>query len=219
MFRDARRRGRHRRPGPRPALMSPEATEVEAFRQAAREWLAARAPAKGSAGDFSTAHLSGASSRDAFAEHERTVISRVRSWQRELHAGGWAGLSIPRRWGGADRGNWAEEVFAAEASLYGVSTKALAVGLQMVTATLLEHGTDEQRDRYIAPILRADEVWCQLFSEPEAGSDLAGVEVEPPPTATGGSSPGRRSGPPAREAPTSASPSCAATRTSPATPA
>ncbi|MGZ4757488.1 MAG: acyl-CoA dehydrogenase family protein [Acidimicrobiales bacterium] len=156
--------------------MSTDAGEIDAFRQAARQWLRERAPAKGSTEDFSTAHLAGASTLEAFAEHERAVIARVAAWQRELHDGGWAGLSIPRRWGGAGREPWAEEAFAAEASPFGVSTKVLAVGLQMVTATLLEHGTDVQRERHIAPILRADEVWCQLFSEPEAGSDLAGVK-------------------------------------------
>ncbi len=156
--------------------MSTDAAEVEAFRQSARDWLADRAPAKGSPEDFSTAHLAGAATLEGFVEHERAVIARVASWQQELHEGGWAGLSIPSEWGGAGRGRWAEELFAAEASPYGVSTKALAVGLQMVTTTLLEHGTDEQRNRYIAPILRAEEVWCQLFSEPDAGSDLAGVK-------------------------------------------
>ena len=156
--------------------MTSDAADVAAFRHAAREWLSQRAPAKGSAEDFSTAHLAGASSLEAFAEHEGAVIARVASWQRELHAGGWAGLSIPLRWGGAGKQMWAEDVFDTEASQYGVSTKALAVGLQMVTAALLEHGADEQRDRFIGPILRADEVWCQLFSEPEAGSDLAGVK-------------------------------------------
>ena len=167
--------------------MSTDASEVEvdAFRRDVREWLAQRAPAKGSPEDFSTAHLAGASSLEGFAAHEDAVIARVAAWQRELHDGGWAGLSIPERWGGAGKGRWAEEVFATEASPYGVSTKALAVGLQMVTATLLEHGTEDQRARHIAPILRADEVWCQLFSEPDAGSDLAGVKGRATPDGDG----------------------------------
>ena len=75
-----------------------------------------------------------------------------------------------------------------------MSNGVFAIAIGMVGPTLLAHGTDDQKRRYLRPMLKGDEVWCQPFSEPEAGSDLAAIATRAAATATSGSSPGRRSG-------------------------
>ena len=163
-----------------------EALTPDALRRDAREWLEANAPAKGGPDDFSGIHLLGAGSIEEFWEHERHVYSVVRSWQRRLVDAGWAGLSWPRVYGGRELPSWADEVFADEQSRFGVSTKALATGLQMVPPAMLRFGTPEQGTRYLPPALRADEIWCQLFSEPGAGSDLTSVNTRAEQLGNGG---------------------------------
>ena len=101
------------------------------------------------------------------------------------HDAGWAGLSWPKEYGGQSLPEWTEEVFAGEHARFGVSTKVLSVGLQMVASVLRRHGTEAQRDRYLPPIVRAEEIWCQLFSEPDAGSDLASISSRALPTTDG----------------------------------
>ena len=150
-----------------------EETDGEAtFRDRVRTWLEANAVPKGASGDFSAAHLFSAKSQDEFFERERQAFDLAISWQRRLHDAGWAGLSWPVAYGGGGLPGWTEEIFAEEHARFGVSTKVLSVGLQLAAAVLLRYGSAEQQARYLPPILRADEVWCQLFSEPDAGSDL-----------------------------------------------
>jgi alkylation response protein AidB-like acyl-CoA dehydrogenase len=144
-----------------------------AFRAEARAWLEANAPARGSAGDFSREQVL-RSSDDPLAARA-TLLAESRRWQRRLAEGGWAGISLPRAWGGRGGTVLEELVFDEEQARFGVSNRALSVGLGMVAPTLARHGTDRQRRRYLPPLLRADEVWCQLFSEPDAGSDLASL--------------------------------------------
>jgi alkylation response protein AidB-like acyl-CoA dehydrogenase len=66
-------------------------------------------------------------------------------------------------------------IFAEEQARYGVANDVFAVAIGMVGPTIIAHGTPEQQERYLTPLLRGDELWCQLFSEPGAGSDLAGI--------------------------------------------
>jgi alkylation response protein AidB-like acyl-CoA dehydrogenase len=152
----------------------PEEREPE-FRDRARRWLEAHAIQRGAAGDFSASHLFTAKTLADFGKREREVFDQAIAWQRSLYGSGWAGLSWPEEYGGQGRPDWTEGVFAEEQARYGVSTKVLSVGLQMAASVIRRHGTDDQQRRYLLPILRADEIWCQLFSEPDAGSDLAGI--------------------------------------------
>jgi alkylation response protein AidB-like acyl-CoA dehydrogenase len=145
--------------------------ELEAFRADAREWLAATARLRSGRDDWSSGP------RDPSWEAECAYVERCRAWQRTLFDGGWAGITWPREHGG--RGGTPAEalVFADEQARFDVTNGFLGSMLALVGPTLLAHGTPTQRERYLRPLLRGDEMWCQLFSEPGAGSDLAGLRT------------------------------------------
>jgi alkylation response protein AidB-like acyl-CoA dehydrogenase len=155
------------------------------FRDRAHRWLEDNAVPRGATDDFSAAHLFTTTSLEEFHVRERQVFDRSIAWQRQLHGAGWAGLSWPEEYGGRGLPEWTEEIMAEELARYGVSTKPLSIGLQMAASVLRRHGTAVQQARYLPPIVRADEVWCQLFSEPDAGSDLASLTTRAVPTGTG----------------------------------
>ena len=142
--------------------------EEEAFRKEARTWLEAHAPAKGGPEDFSTGFLENTISADEFNR-------RVKQWQELLVEHGWAGITWPKEFGGRGGTGMQSVIWGQEAGQYGVTVNNYAVGIGMAGPTILRHGTDEQKARYLRPMLRGDEVWCQLFSEPDAGSDLANI--------------------------------------------
>ncbi|CAN5602801.1 acyl-CoA dehydrogenase family protein [soil metagenome] len=142
--------------------------EEASFRTEARAWLEAHAPAKGSPDDFSTGFLEGTISPEVFME-------RTKAWQRLLVDEGWAGITWPKAHGGRGGRPMESVIWGQEANQFGVAVNTFAVGIGMAGPTILRHGTDEQKARYLRPMLRGDEVWCQLFSEPDAGSDLANI--------------------------------------------
>ncbi len=144
--------------------------EEAAFRAEARAWLEANAIPKGSPDDFSAGHFAG-------DVDPAEYIKRCRWWQGQLHEAGWAGISWPTDFGGRGGKSIEEAIFAEEQARWGVSSGAFVVALGMVAPTLWHHATPEQQQRWLAPMLRGDEVWCQLFSEPEAGSDLASLRT------------------------------------------
>jgi alkylation response protein AidB-like acyl-CoA dehydrogenase len=106
---------------------------------------------------------------------DHASLERGRAWQRELHAGGWAGLGWPEEWGGRDLPISLQAVWAEELAAAGAPPPVNLIGEAVAGPAILAHGTDEQRRRYLPPILDAGELWCQLFSEPGAGSDLAAI--------------------------------------------
>jgi alkylation response protein AidB-like acyl-CoA dehydrogenase len=131
------------------------------FRLAARDWLQANVPGD----EPDPADLPGL----------RRYFTR---WQRHQFDAGWAGLTWPKAFGGQELAAaelliWHEEVARAGAPPAGVCF----VGLNNVGPAIMICGTDEQKRRYLPPILRGDEVWCQGFSEPDAGSDLASLRT------------------------------------------
>jgi alkylation response protein AidB-like acyl-CoA dehydrogenase len=142
--------------------------EEAAFRAEARAWLDEHAIPKGHPDDFSLGLWTGAYDED-------TYIERCRRWQQTLYDGGWAGITWPKEYGGRGGKTIHQVIFNQEQADYGVSSAAFMVSIGMAGPTVLAHGTDEQRDRILPPMLRGDEMWCQLFSEPGAGSDLAGL--------------------------------------------
>ena len=145
-----------------------------ALRARARAFLEAHArPRRAGDDDFARFRFLGDPSPEADAAHVRAC----KEWQRALFDGGWAGLAWPTEYGG--RGGTVAEAraFAQEQARFDVETGAFAVGIGMVGPTLIAHGTEAQKRRYLPALLRGEEVWCQLFSEPGAGSDLAGLRT------------------------------------------
>jgi len=96
-------------------------------------------------------------------------------WRTRLVAAGWAAPSWPTRWHGRGLPAWADEVVAAELRAFGAVGPPVGVATGLAGPTILEHGPDGLRERFLLPILTGKETWCQLFSEPGAGSDLAGL--------------------------------------------
>jgi alkylation response protein AidB-like acyl-CoA dehydrogenase len=108
---------------------------------------------------------------------EQVIPFRI-EWQKKLFEGGWAGISWPKEYGG--RGSTLVE----QAIFYEVATRmhsprpANILGLAMGGPVVIAHGTEEQKERFLEPILTAEEIWCQGFSEPESGSDLASLKTK-----------------------------------------
>jgi alkylation response protein AidB-like acyl-CoA dehydrogenase len=142
-----------------------DTAEEAAFRGEARRWLGAHA---------SRRHQ-GATARVGLPTDEasqRRHVDSCRRWQRTLYEGGWAGITWPTPFGGRGGSPAEQMIFSQEEADFEVSAGALSVGLAMVGPTLMAWGTPAQQDDHLAPMLRGDALWCQLFSEPAAGSDL-----------------------------------------------
>jgi alkylation response protein AidB-like acyl-CoA dehydrogenase len=98
-------------------------------------------------------------------------------WQRKLHAAGWAGISWPKEYGGRGATMIEQAIFTGEAAAQEAPSPANVLGLAMGGPVVIAHGTDAQKARYLEPILTGEEIWCQGFSEPESGSDLASLKT------------------------------------------
>ncbi|WP_020377722.1 acyl-CoA dehydrogenase family protein [Candidatus Microthrix parvicella] len=144
--------------------------EEAAIRLDARRFLdahAARRPVDDSS------HL--AAHRPNTIEADRRHRIEAADWQQTKLAGGWGAPAWPVEQGGRGLGPHLAAIFAEEERDYDVRARYFQVGLEMVGPTLLAHGSAPQLERFLQPLLRGDEMWCQLFSEPGAGSDLAGL--------------------------------------------
>ncbi len=106
------------------------------------------------------------------------VIPFRREWQAKMHAAGWAGISWPKEYGGRGATMIEQAIFAQEAASAELPSPANVLGLAMGGPVVIAHGTEEQKKRYLEPILTAEEIWCQGFSEPESGSDLASLKTK-----------------------------------------
>ena len=107
-------------------------------------------------------------------------VDALREWQRMLHADRWVGVHWPVEHGGRGASPTQVAVYNEELARAGAPPLLGRVGLTLVGPTLMVHGTEAQRARWMPRILGADDVWCQLFSEPGAGSDLAGLTTRAP---------------------------------------
>lgn len=105
---------------------------------------------------------------------ERLVF--FRRWQGHVHAAGYAGLSWPVEYGGRGASLGMQAIFAEELDRAGAPDRVNGIGEGFAGMTIIDHGTEAQKERFLAPILRGEEIWCQLFSEPGSGSDLAGLQ-------------------------------------------
>jgi alkylation response protein AidB-like acyl-CoA dehydrogenase len=133
------------------------------FRAEARSWLASVAKPDGL--------------RDYGPTPTAQDVPAGRAWQQTLAAAGYACLHWPARWGGRDADVAEQAAFAEEAAHAGVPRQLNIVGPDLVGPVLMAFGSDAQRERFLPRILTGDDMWCQLFSEPDAGSDLAAVRT------------------------------------------
>ncbi|HEX7097116.1 MAG TPA: acyl-CoA dehydrogenase family protein, partial [Acidimicrobiales bacterium] len=108
-------------------------------------------------------------------EEARREFEQGRAWQRKLFENGFAGLTYPVELGGRGLPPWSERIYREEASKFDASSGFIAATIAMLGPTLMKWGTDEQRKTLIPRLLSGEDAWCQLFSEPGAGSDLAGL--------------------------------------------
>jgi alkylation response protein AidB-like acyl-CoA dehydrogenase len=106
---------------------------------------------------------------------DAVLLPLHRAWQRTLHANGWGALTWPREYGGRGLGPIEQIIWNQELSRAGLGPSLFMVGIGMAGPTIIAHGSEAQKQRFLAPLLRVDEIWCQLFSEPGAGSDLASL--------------------------------------------
>jgi alkylation response protein AidB-like acyl-CoA dehydrogenase len=104
-------------------------------------------------------------------------VAFLRRWQSDLAGAGWVGVTWPTAYGGRGLGPAANFVVQEELARARAPELVGRIGVNLAGPTLLAHGTDAQKRRWLAAILTADELWCQLFSEPDAGSDLASVRT------------------------------------------
>jgi alkylation response protein AidB-like acyl-CoA dehydrogenase len=140
--------------------------EEAAFRDTVRAWLAANLPAGWGTPAFATPRTM--EDKLAFAKR----------WQRKLYDGGWAGLSWPREFGGRGATLVEQLIFSEEyAAARAPDLIDIGVGPALAGPTIIHYGTEEQQRRFLPPILTGEEVWCQGFSEPNAGSDLAALRT------------------------------------------
>jgi alkylation response protein AidB-like acyl-CoA dehydrogenase len=140
--------------------------EQQEFRDELREWLENNLP-------------------DGWQEGHRPMmedpeerIEFLLDWQRQLNEGGWAGIHWPEEYGGRGASLIEQVIFNQETARVDAPPQINAVGIDFVGPTLMELGTEEQRERFLRKIISGEELWCQGYSEPDAGSDLASLSLE-----------------------------------------
>jgi alkylation response protein AidB-like acyl-CoA dehydrogenase len=144
--------------------------EEAAFRAEVVAWLDAHAPKDAGSADENSMTISS-------HEAELAYNQRCKDWQRVKYDHGWAGITWPKQYGG--RGGTAIEagIFAEEEAKRVNATGLFSVGIGMAGPTIITCGTDAQKERFLDPMLRGEDIWCQLFSEPGAGSDLGNLST------------------------------------------
>jgi acyl-CoA dehydrogenase len=152
---------------------------IEEFQRLARDFLdghAARRPPRATGWGEGSDDVGVI--REAPAAEDRAALVTARWWRAEVFDGGFGWINGPRRYGGMELSNQHVRAWARlEAEYETPSQHHLGVGLGMVGPTILDCGTQVQRDRYLRAIHRGDLIACQLFSEPGAGSDLASIDT------------------------------------------
>lgn len=140
--------------------------EEATYRAKVRAWLDANATRKSESKD---------------AEQAKTLeelLKRSKAWQAKKAEAGYACITWPKEWGGGGGTTIDNVIYGQEESNYAVTGSVFAIGLGMCIPTLMTWGPQDAKERYVKPAVRGDEIWCQLFSEPAGGSDVAGLRTK-----------------------------------------
>ncbi|MBM4255272.1 MAG: hypothetical protein FJ147_05180 [Deltaproteobacteria bacterium] len=141
--------------------------EQEAFRKEVRRWLEANITPDLCVDDAMDERVSG----------DRETFERRVTWQKKLNAAGWVGLSWPQQYGGRGATLMEQIIFNDEYSQVRAPVLPGYMGVSLAGPTIMQWGTEEQKRYFLPRILNADDIWCQGYSEPNAGSDLAGLQT------------------------------------------
>jgi alkylation response protein AidB-like acyl-CoA dehydrogenase len=139
-------------------------TEQEAYRHSVRSWLEANSPPP-------------LTPEEKERIDEDLLWERNKRWHKKLHEHGWVGLNWPKEYGGRGATFIEQVIFQQELGRLGLPMGINVLGIIMTGPALMQWGTDAQKNRYLKPILAADEIWCEGMSEPGAGSDLASIQT------------------------------------------
>lgn len=135
-----------------------DTAEEAAFRKQAITWLSGNAPAHE-------------------GDHGDDFLNAAKAWQKAKYDAGWACLSWPKQWGGRDATPVEAKIFADEEAQYDLPVGPFLIGQGMAAPTLMAYATEDQKARFLPKLASGEEVWCQLFSEPAGGSDLAALRT------------------------------------------
>jgi alkylation response protein AidB-like acyl-CoA dehydrogenase len=136
--------------------------EEEKFRNECKAWLAANVPEP-----FAGKGLN--------EEENAEAVEYLQTWQKKVFDNGWAGISWPKAYGGRGATLIEQSIFQEEWAKANAPILINVLGLSLIGPTIIAVGTEEQKQRYLPKILSGEEIWCQGFSEPNAGSDVAGL--------------------------------------------
>lgn len=139
-------------------------SDLDAYRATVRAWLA------GHAAEF------GVEARRGLSEPEDLALAR--RWQRTKYDAGHAGISWPKIYGGGGLTELEQAIFAEEEAKFNFGTSYFGISLGQPIPVILKYAPEDLRQRFAHPALKGEEIWCQLFSEPAAGSDLAGIRLK-----------------------------------------
>ncbi|QUD86131.1 acyl-CoA dehydrogenase family protein [Phenylobacterium montanum] len=140
-----------------------DSPEEAAFRAQARAWLEANAPP--------AKPPRGAPQRHA------DLMAEAKAWQAKKAAAGYAQITWPKEWGGGGGTPMQQVIFGQEEAKFGISYGFFQIGLGMCVPTVMAFSDDATKQRFVGPAVRGEEIWCQLFSEPAGGSDVAGLRT------------------------------------------
>lgn len=147
-----------------------ETEEEASFRAECRTFLSKHGSVRDSG--------AGRNSMSTMSEDELAHVQECRDWQLAKFENGWAGLTWPVAYGGRGLSGLMQGIFLEEEHKIDLPVGMFAQAIGMIGPTIIAHGTEQQKSRFLKPILRGEQVWCQLFSEPNAGSDLASLRTK-----------------------------------------
>jgi alkylation response protein AidB-like acyl-CoA dehydrogenase len=143
--------------------------EDEAFRQELRAWLEKNRPEQSSADNDDHTDFMHEGSKDQW--------QRRLNWHRKMHSGGWVGISWPKEYGGRGATLTQQLIYNEEMAAANTPQLVNGLGIMLVGPTIIHWGTEEQKKRYVPKILSGEEIWCQGYSEPGSGSDVASLQT------------------------------------------